>query len=74
MNEIRKADIYKVRAVSVDRWDVEQDSLEQPLASFADKGAALNFAMCLARGRPAWHLRLRNSRVPHGAAGPTPSH
>jgi len=58
MNEIKSADIYRVCAVSNDRWDVYQEPRSRPVASFNDKAAALNYAMCLARGRVAWHLLL----------------
>ena len=59
MNEIKSAEIYRVCAVSTDRWDVYQEPRSRPVASFHDKAAALNYAMCLARGRVAWHLLLR---------------
>jgi hypothetical protein len=59
MNEGKNADIYRVCAVSTDRWDVYQEARSRPVASFNDKAAALNYAMCLARGRVAWHLLLR---------------
>jgi hypothetical protein len=60
MNEDRSAEIYRVCAVSNDRWDVYQEPRSRPVASFHDKAAALNYAMCLARGRVAWHLLLRS--------------
>ena len=60
MNEITSTEIYRVRAVAPDRWDVYQDSPAHPVASFSDKASALNYAMCLARGRVAWHLLLRS--------------
>ncbi len=59
MNEIKNAEIYRVCAVSNDRWDVYQEPRSHPVASFNDKASALNYAMCLARGRVAWHLLLR---------------
>jgi hypothetical protein len=61
MNEIKSAEIYRVCAVSVDRWDVYEEPRACPVASFHDKAAALNYAMCLARGRVAWHLLLRSN-------------
>jgi hypothetical protein len=61
MNEIKSAEIYRVCAVSNDRWDVYQEPRHRPVASFNDKAAALNYAMCLARGRVAWHLLLKSS-------------
>jgi hypothetical protein len=60
VNEIRSAEIYRVCAVSTGRWEVYEESLSRPVASFSDKAAALNYAMCLARGRVAWHLLLRS--------------
>jgi|GEM_PF-984990 len=54
------ADIYRVTAVSEDRWDVFKEPAGYPVASFHQKAAALNYAMCLARGRVAWHLLLRS--------------
>jgi hypothetical protein len=68
MNEIKSAEIYRVCAVSNDRWDVYQEPRHRPVASFNDKAAALNYAMCLARGRVAWHLLLRpGEERPDGA-------
>ncbi len=61
VNEISSAEIYRVCAVSTDRWDVYDESRSRPVASFHDKASALNYAMCLARGRVAWHLLLRSS-------------
>jgi hypothetical protein len=63
MNEIKSAEIYRVSSVSVDRWDVYQDPKGYPVASFGDKAAALNYAMCLAHGRGAWHLLLKTPDV-----------
>jgi hypothetical protein len=63
MNEIKSAEIYRVSSVSVDRWDVYEDPKGYPVASFGDKAAALNYAMCLARGRVAWHLLLKAPAV-----------
>jgi len=68
MNEIKSSEIYRVCGVSVDRWDVYQEPKGLPVASFTDKAAALNYAMCLARGRVAWHLLLK---TPDGAEAHT---
>jgi len=68
MNEIRSAEVYRVCAVSSDRWDVFQQSHSHPVASFSDKASALNYAMCLARGRVAWHLLLRSGDRQPGVA------
>jgi hypothetical protein len=68
MNALRSAEIYRVCAVSVDRWDVYQEPKGWPVASFHDKAAALNYAMCLARGRIAWHLLLRSADQSGGIA------
>jgi len=82
MNEAKDAEIYRVCAVSSDRWDVYQDPRSRPVASFNDKAAALNYAICLARGRVAWHLLLRTGEdgqpamVPatNGTAGASTNH
>jgi hypothetical protein len=50
--------VYRVCG-SANRWYVYEDPNAMPVASFDDKAAALNYAMCLARGRVAWHLLLR---------------
>jgi hypothetical protein len=70
MSELRNAEVYRVCAVDGDRWDVYQEPRSIPVASFNDKASALNYAMCLARGRVAWHLLLRNGEngtMPIGA-------
>jgi hypothetical protein len=54
------ANVYRVCG-GTDRWHVFQDPESAPVASFDDKAAALNYAMCLARGRVAWHLLLRQN-------------
>jgi hypothetical protein len=61
MSQSNGAEVFRVCAVSVDRWDVYQEPRGWPVASFTDKASALNYAMCLARGRIAWHLLLRSS-------------
>jgi len=58
------ADVYRVRAGTVRKWDVYQEPASAPIASFDDKASALNYAMCLARGRVAWHLLLRPATAP----------
>jgi len=50
--------VYRVCG-NANRWHVYEDPNVMPVASFDDKAAALNYAMCLARGRVAWHLLLR---------------
>lgn len=69
MDEEKSSEIYRVCAVSSDRWDVYQEPRSRPVASFHDKAAALNYAMCLARGRVAWHLLLRSGEGQPGSAG-----
>jgi hypothetical protein len=66
---MKEADVYRVCAGSADRWYVYQNETTAPVASFQDKAAALNYAMCLARGRVAWHLLLRHG----GAQQSTPA-
>jgi hypothetical protein len=65
------SDIYRVCAAGADRWDVYQEPRSRPVASFHDKAAALNYAMCLARGRIAWHLLLRNEPSAHAGSNET---
>lgn len=67
-------DIYRVCAAGEDRWDVYQEPRARPVASFHDKAAALNYAMCLARGRIAWHLLLRSGEEPGVGAGSDEAH
>ena len=71
---IKEANVYRVRAGSANRWHVYQDETADPVASFDDKAAALNYAMCLARGRVAWHLLLRQGGAPKAPAASRPSH
>ncbi|HEY1282928.1 MAG TPA: hypothetical protein VGE96_00480 [Steroidobacteraceae bacterium] len=59
-----EAEVYRVRAGTVRQWDVYQEPSSVPIASFDDKASALNYAMCLARGRVAWHLLLRPATAP----------
>ncbi len=61
MNELKgDADIYRVCAVSKTAGTCTRNPDRRPVASFNDKAAALNYAMCLARGRVAWHLLPAN--------------
>jgi hypothetical protein len=59
----KNANVYSVCG-GADRWHVFQHPGSVPVASFDDKAAALNYAMCLARGRVAWHLLLRQNGAP----------
>lgn len=52
--------IYRICAGESDTWDVFQDSVSTPLASFRDKHSALTYAMCLARGELSWELLMDN--------------
>jgi hypothetical protein len=65
MAQPKEANVYRIAAGGADRWYVFQEPSPEPVAWFDDKAAALNYAMCLARGRVAWHLLLRQN----GAAG-----
>jgi hypothetical protein len=56
--ETASPNVYRVCG-GAGRWYVYQNPEAVPVASFEDKAAALNYAMCLARGRVAWHLLLR---------------
>ncbi|HEU4628009.1 MAG TPA: hypothetical protein VFS52_24865 [Steroidobacteraceae bacterium] len=60
--ETRNANVYRVSG-GANGWFVYEDAGAVPVASFEDKAAALNYAMCLARGRVAWHLLLRQQQV-----------
>jgi hypothetical protein len=60
---VANANVYRVCG-GAGRWNVYQDPEAMPVASFEDKAAALNYAMCLARGRVAWHLLLRQQGTP----------
>ncbi len=73
MAEANNTEIYRVCAVSNDRWDVYQEPRSHPVASFNDKAAALNYAMCLARGRVAWHLLLRSGDSGQSGVVPAPN-
>jgi hypothetical protein len=72
-HSMKDANVYRVCAGSADRWHVYQDETSDPVASFDDKAAALNYAMCLARGRVAWHLLLRQGKQKSAPAS-RPSH
>lgn len=61
MAQMKEANVYRICADGADRWYVFQDPASEPVATFEDKAAALNYAMCLARGRVAWHLLLRQN-------------
>jgi hypothetical protein len=50
--------VYRICAGDGNTWSVFQGRHAEPLASFEDKGAALTYAMCLARGKVSWHLLL----------------
>ncbi len=56
MQQAQNAPVYRICAVSDQRWDVLRDSSADPVASFSDKHAALAYAMSLARGGADWQL------------------
>jgi hypothetical protein len=56
MQQARDTAIYRVSSPTPGCWEVFQDSETEPVASFADKSAALTYAMDLARGRVSWQL------------------
>jgi hypothetical protein len=64
MTQMKDASVYRICAGGAHRWYVYQDPSTEPVAWFEEKAAALNYAMCLARGRVAWHLLLRQSNGP----------
>jgi hypothetical protein len=62
--------VYRVCPAGPQRWDVCQDGLPGPVATFDDKATALTYALCLARGKPSWQLLFeRAGRHQVGAAG-----
>jgi hypothetical protein len=71
--ESMEAAVYRVAPGSPGFWNVYQDSLEKPIATFHEKALALSYAMGLARGKVSWDLlpggtveNLRNPRAGHG--------
>ena len=58
MNQIERASIYRICAVSEERWDVLRGASDEPVATFQDKHAALAYAMCLAREASGLELPL----------------
>jgi hypothetical protein len=58
MNQIQNASVYRICAVSEERWDVIKDASAEPVASFSNKHTALAYAMNLARTRSGWQLPL----------------
>jgi hypothetical protein len=58
MEQAENAAVYRVCAVSDERWDVLRGSELERVATFSDKHAALAYAMSLARTRSSWQLPL----------------
>jgi hypothetical protein len=58
MKQAENGVIYRICAVSGERWDVLRDASSEPVATFNDKHAALAHAMSLARERSGWQLPL----------------
>jgi hypothetical protein len=50
-----EASVFRIRQGS-GCWSIYEDQLAEPVASFPDKGEALNYAMCLARRRVNWQV------------------
>ena len=48
--------VYRICAVDDTRWDVLRGASAEPMATFADKHAALAYAMSLARAPTEWQL------------------
>ena len=48
--------VYRICAVDDTRWDVLRGESTEPVATFADKHAALAYAMSLARAPSEWQL------------------
>ena len=58
MKQAENGVIYRICAVSDERWDVLRDPSCEPVATFNNKHAALAHAMSLARARSGWRLPL----------------
>ena len=58
MKQAENGVVYRICAVSAERWDVLGGASSEPLATFNDKHAALAHAMSLARARSSWQLPL----------------
>ena len=58
MKQMENGAIYRVCARNEGRWDVLRGSSAEPLATFKDKHAALEYAMNMARTRSNWGLPL----------------
>jgi hypothetical protein len=56
MKQAENTAIYRICAVTDERWDVLRGSSLEPVATFNDKHAALACAMSLARCGSGWHL------------------
>jgi hypothetical protein len=48
--------VYRICVVDDTRWDVLRGESAEPVATFADKHAALAYAMSLARAPSEWQL------------------
>ncbi len=66
MLKSKSESVYRVRPVGTDHWIVYRDSFADPVASFPDKGAALAYALSLARHRRVWS---ESAYVPPGSRG-----
>jgi hypothetical protein len=58
MKQAEKASVYRICAVTDERWDVLRGASAEPVATFHDKHAALAYAMSLARAKSSWQLPL----------------
>jgi hypothetical protein len=55
MKQADNAAVYRICAVTEERWDVIRESSSEAVATFNDKHAAVAYAMSLARAGSAWH-------------------
>ena len=55
MKQADNATVYRICAVTDERWDVIRAPSSEPVATFSHKHAAVAYAMSLARAGSAWH-------------------
>lgn len=61
----KATNVYRVCAGAESTWNVFADPMGKPVASFRDKGAAVAYAMGLARGKLSWQSLLgEHSQAP----------
>lgn len=61
---LAESTIFRVSCREADSWDVIQEPVEQPLASFRRKEEALSYALQIARSRSNWKVFLSRQHCP----------